>query len=106
MTEPSIAEIQAVTCEEFGILHCDLLSDRRSVELVRPRQIAMWLAVCLTTAQLKAIGQSFKRDRTTVRHAVEAIERRIGECDAWGRTAIILRRRLCVDERQMELGGI
>lgn len=104
--EPSIASIQGIVCEEFGILRRDLLSARRSVGICRPRQIAMWLAVRLTSQSIPAIARSFSRDHTTVLHAVEAVERRIFDCDAWGRSAIALQRRLCDDERQLELGGV
>ena len=102
----TVAEIQETVCAEFGIELADLLSDRRSVAIVRPRQIAMWLARQLTPKSIPMIGRCFNRDHTTVLHAVETVERRIFESDVWGRTAIALKRRLCADERQMELGSV
>jgi chromosomal replication initiator protein len=48
-----------------------LLSARRSRDVVRPRQIAMFLAKALTSRSLPEIGRRFGgRDHTTVLHAV------------------------------------
>ena len=53
----------------------DLLSSRRTANVVRPRQIAMYLAKMLTPRSLPEIGRRFGgRDHTTVLHAVRKIE--------------------------------
>jgi chromosomal replication initiator protein len=52
-----------------------MLSSRRTANVVRPRQIAMYLAKTLTLRSLPEIGRRFGgRDHTTVLHAVRKIE--------------------------------
>ena len=54
----------------------EMLSQRRSRPLARPRQIAMYLAKKLTTRSLPEIGRKFaNRDHTTVIHAVKTIDK-------------------------------
>lgn len=52
-----------------------LVSERRSREVARPRQIAMYLAKELTPKSLPCIGREFNRDHTTVIHAIRQVER-------------------------------
>ena len=53
----------------------EMLSQRRSRPLARPRQIAMYLSKKLTTRSLPEIGRKFGgRDHTTVIHAVKKID--------------------------------
>jgi chromosomal replication initiator protein len=53
----------------------ELLSSRRSRDVVRPRQIAMYLAKSLTSRSLPEIGRRFGgRDHTTVLHSVRKVE--------------------------------
>ena len=59
----------------FNVSKADLLSSRRTRTIVRPRQIAMYLAKMLTPRSLPEIGRRFGgRDHTTVLHAVRKIE--------------------------------
>ena len=54
----------------------EMLSQRRSRPLARPRQIAMFLSKKMTTRSLPEIGRRFaNRDHTTVIHAVKTITR-------------------------------
>jgi hypothetical protein len=70
-----IAGIQESVAVHFGITRTDLLSARRTANVVRPRQVAMYLAKTLTLRSLPEIGRSFGgRDHTTVLHAVRKIE--------------------------------
>ena len=72
----SIDKIQNVTSNFFSINLQEMLSQRRSRPLARPRQIAMYLAKKLTTRSLPEIGRKFaNRDNTTVIHAVKTIEK-------------------------------
>jgi chromosomal replication initiator protein len=72
----SIDKIQNVTSNFFGISLDEMLSQRRSRPLARPRQIAMYLAKKLTTRSLPEIGRKFaNRDHTTVIHAVKTIDK-------------------------------
>ena len=60
----------------YNITLNEMLSQRRSRPLARPRQIAMYLAKKLTTRSLPEIGRRFaNRDHTTVIHAVKTIIR-------------------------------
>lgn len=68
---PSIRLIQWHICSFSNTLRNDLLSSRRTKEVVKPRQIGMMLAKLLTRRSLPEIGKEFGgRDHTTVLHAV------------------------------------
>ncbi len=70
-----IEDIQRVVSRHFNVSKADLLSSRRTRTIVRPRQIAMYLAKMLTPRSLPEIGRRFGgRDHTTVLHAVRKIE--------------------------------
>ena len=72
----TVDKIQNVVSNYFNIGLSDMLSQRRSRPLARPRQIAMYLAKKLTTRSLPEIGRRFaNRDHTTVIHAVKTITR-------------------------------
>ncbi len=71
----TIDEIQRKVADFYKIRLADLLSARRSREVARPRQIAMYLAKRLTPRSLPEIGRKFGgRDHTTVMHAIKRIE--------------------------------
>ena len=70
-----IEDIQRVVSKHYNVSKPDLLSARRTRTIVRPRQIAMYLAKMLTPRSLPEIGRRFgNRDHTTVLHAVRKIE--------------------------------
>ncbi|MEL6502867.1 MAG: chromosomal replication initiator protein DnaA [Pseudomonadota bacterium] len=70
-----IEDIQKVTARHYNVSKNDLLSNRRTRVIVRPRQIAMYLSKILTPRSLPEIGRRFGgRDHTTVLHAVRKIE--------------------------------
>jgi hypothetical protein len=72
---PSVYHIMCVVAAEFGVSLIDMQSARRTQELVRPRQTAMYLAKRLTLQSLPQIGRCFGgRDHTTVLHAVRKVE--------------------------------
>jgi chromosomal replication initiator protein len=76
----SIDRIQELVCERFGVTHGELTGDRRSQNIVYPRQVAMYLARELTDSSLPKIGKEFGgRDHTTVIHATSKIARMIRE---------------------------
>jgi chromosomal replication initiator protein len=71
----TVDDIQKATSDHFGLKQADLISERRTRSVARPRQAAMWLAKKLTTRSLPDIGRRFGgRDHTTVLHAVRRIE--------------------------------
>jgi chromosomal replication initiator protein len=76
----SIDRIQELVCERFGVTHDELTGDRRSQNIVYPRQVAMYLSRELTDSSLPKIGKEFGgRDHTTVIHATSKIARLIRE---------------------------
>jgi chromosomal replication initiator protein len=71
----TVDEIQKATAEHFVLKQADLLCEKRTRAIARPRQIAMYLAKSLTTRSYPDIGRRFGgRDHTTVLHAVRRIE--------------------------------
>jgi chromosomal replication initiator protein len=72
----TVDKIQNIVSNFFNIPLSEMLSQRRSRPLARPRQIAMYLAKKMTTRSLPEIGRRFaNRDHTTVIHAVKTITR-------------------------------
>jgi chromosomal replication initiator protein len=72
----TVDKIQNIVANFFNIHLAEMLSQRRSRPLARPRQIAMYLAKKMTTRSLPEIGRRFaNRDHTTVIHAVKTITR-------------------------------
>ncbi len=72
----TVDKIQNIVSNYFNIALSDMLSQRRSRPLARPRQIAMYLAKKMTSRSLPEIGRRFaNRDHTTVIHAVKTITR-------------------------------
>ena len=70
----TIENIQKTVAEYFKIRISDLLSNRRSRSITRPRQMAMALSKELTNHSLPEIGAAFGgRDHTTVIHACKKI---------------------------------
>jgi len=76
----SIELIQDEVSERFGLSKEELIGDRRSQNIVYPRQVAMYLSRELTDSSLPRIGRHFGgRDHTTVIHATSKIARLIRE---------------------------
>lgn len=74
-----IETIQRAVLMEFkGVTLADLKSRRRTANVVRPRQVAMYLAKEMTSQSLPDIGRRFGgRDHTTVIHAVAKIRGKV-----------------------------
>jgi chromosomal replication initiator protein len=78
--EVSIHRIQETVSERFNLPIAELCGDRRSQNIVYPRQVAMYLSRELTDSSLPKIGKEFGgRDHTTVIHATSKIARLIRE---------------------------
>jgi chromosomal replication initiator protein len=78
--EVSIERIQTAVTDRFGLSMEELCGERRSQNIVYPRQVAMYLSRELTDASLPKIGREFGgRDHTTVIHATSKIARMIRE---------------------------
>ena len=80
MPEISVEQIQQTVVERFGMTMQELTCDRRSQQIVYPRQVAMYLCRELTDSSLPKIGKKFGgRDHTTVIHATSKIAKLIKE---------------------------
>lgn len=73
----TIEDIQRAVAEHCGVSRNDIISDRRTADVVRPRQLAAYLAKRLTTKSLPEIGRHFGgRDHTTILHSVRNIAKK------------------------------
>ncbi len=71
----TIDEIQRTVCQFYRVDRTEMSSKRRARAVVRPRQVAMYLAKVLTPRSYPEIGRKFGgRDHSTVIHAVRLIE--------------------------------
>jgi chromosomal replication initiator protein len=90
-----IEEIQRIVARQYNVSRADLLSSRRTANVVRPRQVAMYLAKQLTLRSLPEIGRRFGgRDHTTVLHAVRKIENLVNNDTSLAEEIEILKRQL------------
>ena len=79
----TIRKIQDAVCTFYGVRRLDMVSQRRTEKVVRPRHIAMYLAREMTVRSFPEIGRAFGgRDHTTIMHAVDKITSLIESCDA------------------------
>jgi chromosomal replication initiator protein len=71
----SIDLIIKKVCEHFNVRSSDIISSKRSSNIVMPRQIGMYLAKELTQKSYLDIARAFKKqDHTTIIHAVKKIK--------------------------------
>lgn len=72
---PRIRDVIFAASEVFGVPHDNILSDRRSRDVVIARHTAMYVAYKITFCSTTMIGKAFgNRDHTTVTHAVKKLE--------------------------------
>lgn len=72
--------IQEIVAKYFNIDKKDLVSTKKSNDIVYPRQIAMYLCRAVGQMSFPKIGEDFgKRDHTTVMHAFKKIEKELKE---------------------------
>ncbi len=88
-------EIMRKTCDYYNVRMSDMMSPKRSRNIARPRQMAMWLAKHLTQRSYPEIGKRFgNRDHTTVIHAVRKIDELKAQDSQIAEDAELLRRML------------
>jgi len=88
-------EIMKKICHYYNVRMSDLLSPRRSRNIARPRQMAMYLSKNMTSRSYPEIGKQFgNRDHTTVMHAVKKIEELKSQDSQVSDDAELLRRML------------
>ncbi len=72
----SVDLILRMVARHYGVSKIDIVSSRRTANVVRPRQVTMYLAKTMTQRSLPDIGRRMgNRDHTTVLHGVRKIER-------------------------------
>lgn len=67
---PSLSEIRREVSEYFEISQHELMGNRRNASLVLARHVAYYTARELTGASLTQIGRAYKRDHSSIVHAV------------------------------------
>ena len=88
----SIGEIKREVARHYNIRLDEMHSRRRSRNIVRPRQVAMYLSKTLTSNSYPEIGQHFGgRDHTTVMHAVSRVEEMLSDDPLLAEDMIMLR---------------
>lgn len=88
-----IEDIQKTVAQHYNVARSELLSNRRTRSVVRPRQIAMYLSKTLTPRSLPEIGRRFGgKDHTTVLHAVRKVEAMIQDDPKLAKEIELLRR--------------
>ncbi len=75
----TVEDIQARTCDAFGVSLDEMRSTSRAARIAWARQVAMYLSRELTDATLPAIGRAFDRNHTTVMHACKRTVERMAE---------------------------
>ena len=71
----TIEVIKKLVCKYYNVTQEDMISRSRKQILVRPRQMAIYLARRYTDAPLQTIGKSFNRYHATALHSINCIER-------------------------------
>src|SRR6266403_2149441 len=87
----TIDQIQKKVAEQFDVRLADMTSKRRPANIAFPRQVAMYLARCHTTASLHEIGDAFGgRDHGTVLHACKTVSVRMKKEDQVRQSIVML----------------
>ena len=84
-----------IVSEHFGITSLDIIGQKRSKELVFPRQIAMYLCDDMTSESLQSIGKALGgRDHTTIIHGIRKISSELSENESLRNTVEILKKKI------------
>lgn len=88
-----IEDIQRIVARHYNVSRQELVSNRRTRVIVKPRQVAMYLSKTLTPRSFPEIGRRFGgRDHTTVLHAVRKIEELLSSDQKLSQEVELLRR--------------
>lgn len=71
---PLIDDIIYAVADYYRVERVHIVSDLRSVQIILPRHMAMYLARELTPFSLLKIGRKFRKDHTAVHYACNKIE--------------------------------
>ena len=73
--EADIPSIQKIVCEKYGVPYEKVQQKTRKREVVKARQVTMFLSKMFTKKSLKSIGEHFGgRDHTTVIHSCQTVK--------------------------------
>jgi len=86
--------IKKLVCKYYSISKDEIVSNARKQSIVRPRQVAIYLARMYTDSPLQTIGKSFNRYHATALHSIGAVERAIKENSPVQKQVEFLRRKL------------
>ena len=81
-TKPEPIKIEQIITEvarSYDVSEKEIISKRKTAELAKARQIAMYIAKETTELGYKPIGEAFGKDHTTVLYAVKKIEAHLKE---------------------------
>lgn len=71
----NINQVQRFVEQRYGITHSDLVSNKRTKNLMEPRHVGVWLAREFTDLTLQQIGEKFGgRTHATVKHSIWWVE--------------------------------
>jgi chromosomal replication initiator protein len=96
----TVEAVQKAVAHYFSVRIADLKGSRRHRGIVRPRQIAMYLARTLAGASFPDIGLRFGKDHSTVQYACRRIQA-MSESDADVKTAIATVKRQLVGDAEI-----
>ena len=69
--------IKKLVCDQYDVSEQQLVSKSRKQQVVKPRQVAIFLSKRYTDQPIKTIGASFKRYHATAIYSVNAVEKEI-----------------------------
>ena len=90
----TIDVIKKLVCKYYNISIEDVISRSRKQNLLRPRQIAIYLSRQYTDAPLQSIGKSFNRYHATALHSINCVERGIKQSSSIKKQVGFFRKKL------------
>ena len=92
---PSLEDITRIVCEHYNVTPLDIESERRTKQIVRPRQMWAYLARVMTPSSFPHIGRYLGgRDHTTILHAYNKMKKLLGEDGGAAEEITIVRRKV------------
>ena len=73
-TSVMVERIIAAVAEEYDVTTADIMSKKKTENIANARHVAIYLVKRMTGATLKSIGDTFKRDHTTVLSSCTKVE--------------------------------
>ena len=84
-----------IVSDHFSLSISDLKSNKRSSDIVIPRQIIMYLCRKMTTVPLKSIGILLGgKNHSTIKHGIEKIEREVEEDEQLANSIDIIKKKI------------